>query len=289
MKDYHNIPERNMRTDLYNGSMDPFHGYNNNNNNIHSGHSVSIIDNQNNLGNCYPQQNSVGTYTHHYNFTDMQQQQVAYNNIPQHIPDRNIRPNYGNSFHENIGNNAMIPQAVPLTDINQNNNNDNRDDCVAIKRVDYVHHSRQQVDLSPQQHVLEKATRPDTNLFHENNIMTTQTTDINQNYNDDCLPNNDYIVRQDVIGVRDYTQVTPPQQQFDNTSHHTSEKEIRQNYTLENNEDNNVMTTQAIMMTDTNQNNNDGVLQSNDYTSHQDVVGNNDTHPQQQTHNNFSH
>ncbi|CAG8725203.1 uncharacterized protein OCT59_010643 [Rhizophagus irregularis] len=102
---------------------------NENTNNVPTTQAISIADSQNN---GFPQpinplssstsvvpQNRV---TYNVNVTNSQQQ-IDFNNISQHITDREMGSNYSgnlNSFHGNIVNNTPVTQSVLTTDINQN-------------------------------------------------------------------------------------------------------------------------------------------------------------------------
>ncbi|CAB5368903.1 unnamed protein product [Rhizophagus irregularis] len=100
---------------------------NENTNNVPTTQAISIADSQNN---GFPQPiNPLSSSTSvvpqnrvTYNVTNSQQQ-IDFNNISQHITDREMGSNYSgnlNSFHGNIVNNTPVTQSVLTTDINQN-------------------------------------------------------------------------------------------------------------------------------------------------------------------------
>ncbi|RIA96694.1 hypothetical protein C1645_857202 [Glomus cerebriforme] len=175
------VHKREVRTDL-DGNMKSFHR--------HNTHTILTIDNQNNFDNNVSQQSGIGIENYTHNINNSQQQQVDFNNIPQ-IPDRETISGYERntgSFHGNVG---MTTQTVLMTD----NNLDHLQNEVG----EYTHNitnSLQHVDFNniPQQIPKREDCNRNTNLFHGNVGMTTQTvsiTDCQSNFNNDLSHRNE--------------------------------------------------------------------------------------------------
>ncbi|CAB4374963.1 unnamed protein product [Rhizophagus irregularis] len=160
---------------------------NENTNNVPTTQAVSIADSQNN---GFPQpinplSSSTSVVSQNrvtYNVINSQQQ-IDFNNISQHITDREMGSNYYgnlNSFHGNIMNNTPVTQSVLTTDINQNYGNYIQD-VNGARNFAYI---QQQVDLNNNYR--------DTDLHNGNignNVTTTQTND-HQDINDINQVNN---------------------------------------------------------------------------------------------------
>lgn len=172
-------------------------------------------DYQNNLNNGLSLQDINGAGDH--------QQQVL-----QH--HRETDPCYNantNSFHENDMNNVVTRQVISTMDTNQDYIN-NVDDSSCNNHINIIHQGvnynhivnpSQQVDLTDFSHhnIPEKEMR---HPLHENgNNITFSTMDINQDYNNGTLPNDNYISHQGVIRIESYHSFTPrvnSQDFFDN-------------------------------------------------------------------------
>ncbi|CAG8604228.1 uncharacterized protein OCT59_010639 [Rhizophagus irregularis] len=231
---------------------------NENTNNVPTTQAVSIADSQNN---GFPQPiNPLSSSTSvvsqnrvNYNVTNSQQQ-IDFNNISQHITDREMGSNYYgnlNSFHGNIVNNTPVTQSVLTTDINQNYGNYIQD-VNGARNFAYI---QQQVDLNNNYR--------DTDLHNGNignNVTTTQTNDhqdindinqvnnnINNNYRDTDSHNEN--IENNVTTTQANGLLCDHQDMNDNQQDNHQDNHINNNYKdtdlHNNNIDDNVMTTQT--------------------------------------------
>ncbi|GBC09652.1 hypothetical protein RclHR1_09010005 [Rhizophagus clarus] len=114
-----------------------------------------------------------------------------------------------NSFHENNMNNVSTTQVIPMMDINQNYINDN--DLSCNNDINIVHQGfvnpPQQVDLPEFSH----HNIPEKEIIHplqDNIVHAFSTMDINRDYNNTGLSNDNYISQRGVIGIENYHNVT---------------------------------------------------------------------------------
>ncbi|GBC13225.2 uncharacterized protein OCT59_010648 [Rhizophagus irregularis] len=111
-----------------------------------------------------------------HNVTSNSQQQIDFNNISQHITDREMGSNYYgnlNSFHGSIVNNTPVTQSVLTTDINHGNDSQN------VNGTRNFAYACQQVDLN--------INYRDTDSHGgniRNNMMTTQANGLTYDYQD---------------------------------------------------------------------------------------------------------
>ncbi|CAB4374972.1 unnamed protein product [Rhizophagus irregularis] len=144
-----------------------------------------------------------------HNVTSNSQQQIDFNNISQHITDREMGSNYYgnlNSFHGSIVNNTPVTQSVLTTDINHGNDNQN------VNGTRNFAYACQQVDLNNNYR--------DTDSHGgniRNNMMTTQANGLTYDYQD----------------INDIHQVTQSQQQvyFNNNCGNSHNENIENNET----------------------------------------------------------
>ncbi|RGB30920.1 hypothetical protein C1646_764700 [Rhizophagus diaphanus] len=134
------------------------------------------------------------------------QQQIDFNNISQHITDREMGSNYCgnlNSFHESIVNNTPVTQSVLTTDINHSNDNQN------VNGTRNFAYTWQQADLNNNY----RGTDSHGGNIR-NNVMTTHA---NYDYQD----------------INDIHQVTQSQQQvyFNNNCGNSHNENIENNET----------------------------------------------------------
>ncbi|CAB4374949.1 unnamed protein product [Rhizophagus irregularis] len=185
----HHTSNRELRMNSNRNLNSPY-GYNT--------QTISIGDNQTNFDNSFSKPIEVGYYTNNvtslttsqgnnflqsinpfstsaapqnrviHNVTTNSQQQTDFNNISQHITDREM-----GSFHGSIVNNTPVTQSVLTTDINHGNDSQN------VNRTRNFAYTWQQVDLNN--------NCRDTDLYGgniRNNVMTTQANGLTYDYQD---------------------------------------------------------------------------------------------------------